>query len=108
MLPFHNEPVIHENIIAKILFAFCSAKLSYCKNFRVYGIKVDVDVDAPAELVITEDTETTWTTCKLACNKLIRACSFHCYLISVCMYISLIALCLLITCVMQIPVTILH
>ena len=29
----------------------------------------DVDVDAPAKLVITEDTETTWTTCILACSK---------------------------------------
>ena len=37
MLPFHDEPVICENIIAKILFASCSVKISYRKNFRVYG-----------------------------------------------------------------------
>ena len=37
MLPFHDGPVIHENIIAKILFASCSAKISYRENFRVYG-----------------------------------------------------------------------
>ena len=37
MLPFHDEPVIRENIIAKILFTSCSAKISYRKNFRVYG-----------------------------------------------------------------------
>ena len=39
MLPFHDEPVICENIIAKILFASCSAKISYRENFRIYGIK---------------------------------------------------------------------
>ena len=38
MLPFHDEPVIRKNIIAKILFACCSAKISYRENFRVYGI----------------------------------------------------------------------
>ena len=38
MLPFHDEPVIRENIIAKILFASCSAKIPYRENFRVYGI----------------------------------------------------------------------
>ena len=38
MLPFHDGSVIHENIIAKILFASCSAKISYRKNFRAYGI----------------------------------------------------------------------
>ena len=38
MLPFHDEPVIRENIIAKILFASCSAKISYRENFHVYGI----------------------------------------------------------------------
>ena len=37
MLPFHDEPVIWKNIIAKILFASCSAIISYRKNFRVYG-----------------------------------------------------------------------
>ena len=37
MLLFHNEPVIHENIITKILFASCLAKISYHKNFRIYG-----------------------------------------------------------------------
>ena len=37
MLLFHNEPVIRENIIAKILFASCSAKISYHENFHVYG-----------------------------------------------------------------------
>ena len=37
MLPFHDEPVIRENIIAKILFASYSAKISYRENFRVYG-----------------------------------------------------------------------
>ena len=37
MLPFHDEPVIRENIIAKILFASCSAKISYRENFRAYG-----------------------------------------------------------------------
>ena len=36
MLPFHDGPVICENIIAKILFASCSA--SYRENFHVYGI----------------------------------------------------------------------
>ena len=40
MLRFHDEPVIHENIIAKILFAFCSAKISYHENFGVYGIYI--------------------------------------------------------------------
>ena len=39
MLLFHDEPVIRENIIAKILFASCSAKISYRENFRVYGSK---------------------------------------------------------------------
>ena len=38
MLPFHDEPVIRENTIAKIMFASCSAKISYRENFRVYGI----------------------------------------------------------------------
>ena len=38
MLLFHNELVIRENIIVKILFTSCSAKISYCKNFHVYGI----------------------------------------------------------------------
>ena len=38
MLPFHNGPVICENIITKILFASCPAKISYRKNFRVYSI----------------------------------------------------------------------
>ena len=37
MLPFHDEPMICENIIAKILFASCSAKISYCENFCIYG-----------------------------------------------------------------------
>ena len=37
MLPFHNEPLIRENIIAKILFASCLAKFSYREKFRVYG-----------------------------------------------------------------------
>ena len=37
MLPFHDEPVIRKNIIAKILFTSCSAKISYRENFRVYG-----------------------------------------------------------------------
>ena len=40
MLPFHEEPVIRENIIAKILFASCLAKISYRENFRVYGIQL--------------------------------------------------------------------
>ena len=31
MLPFHDGPVIHENIIMKILLASCSAKISYRK-----------------------------------------------------------------------------
>ena len=38
MLPFHDEPVIRDNIIAKILFASCSAKISYHENFPVYGM----------------------------------------------------------------------
>ena len=38
MLPFHDEPMIRENIIAKILFASCSAKISYHEIFPVYGI----------------------------------------------------------------------
>ena len=38
MPPFHDEPVIRENIITKILFASCSAKISYRKKFRVYSI----------------------------------------------------------------------
>ena len=39
MLPFHDEPVIRENIITKILLLYlCSAKISYRKNFCVYGI----------------------------------------------------------------------
>ena len=37
MLPIHNEPVIHKNTIAKILFASCSAKISYRENFCIYG-----------------------------------------------------------------------
>ena len=37
MLPFHDESVIRENIIAKILFASCSAKFLYREIFRVYG-----------------------------------------------------------------------
>ena len=37
MLPFHNEPVIRKNIIAKILFTSCLAKISCHKNFHVYG-----------------------------------------------------------------------
>ena len=36
MLFFHDEPVICENIITKILFSSCSAKISYRKIFRVY------------------------------------------------------------------------
>ena len=40
MLSFHDEPVIRENIIAKILFASYSAKISYRENFRVYGINL--------------------------------------------------------------------
>ena len=39
MLPFHNEPVIRKNIIAKILFASCSVKFSYHENFHVYSIQ---------------------------------------------------------------------
>ena len=31
MLPFHDGPVIRENIIAKILFASCLEKISYRK-----------------------------------------------------------------------------
>ena len=31
-------PVIRENIITKILFAYCSEKISYCENLQVYGI----------------------------------------------------------------------
>ena len=38
MLPFHGEPVICENIIARILFASSSAKISYRENFHVNGI----------------------------------------------------------------------
>ena len=41
MLPFHDEPVIRENIIAKILFASCSAKISYRENFHVYGSMIE-------------------------------------------------------------------
>ena len=37
MLPFHDGPVICENIIVKILLASCSVKISYRKNFCVYG-----------------------------------------------------------------------
>ena len=37
ILPFRDGPVIRENIIVKILFASCSAKISYRENFRVYG-----------------------------------------------------------------------
>ena len=37
MLPFHDGPVIRENIIMKILLASSSAKISYHKNFHVYG-----------------------------------------------------------------------
>ena len=36
MLPFHGEPVIRKNIIAKILFTSCSAKISYREKFHVY------------------------------------------------------------------------
>ena len=39
MLPFHDGPVICENIITKILFASCSAKISYRENFRMYGMQ---------------------------------------------------------------------
>ena len=39
MLPFHDEPMIRENIIAKILFACCLAKISYRENFPVYGMQ---------------------------------------------------------------------
>ena len=44
MLPFHDEPVIRENIIAKILFASCSAKISYRENFRAYGIPIILSI----------------------------------------------------------------
>ena len=37
MLPFHDKPMIRENIIAKIPFASCSAKISRRENFHVYG-----------------------------------------------------------------------
>ena len=30
--------VVRENIIAKILFAYCAAKFTYRENFHVYGI----------------------------------------------------------------------
>ena len=40
MLPFHDGPVIRKTIIAKILFASCSAKISYRESFHVYGILV--------------------------------------------------------------------
>ena len=40
MLPFHDEPVIRKNIIVKILFASCSAKISYRENFHPYGIPI--------------------------------------------------------------------
>ena len=30
--------VVHKNIIAKILFAYYTAKFTYRKNFHVYGI----------------------------------------------------------------------
>ena len=35
MLPFHDEPVICKNIIAKNPVASSSAKISYRENFRV-------------------------------------------------------------------------
>ena len=36
MLPFHDEPVIRKNIIAKILFASCSAKISMYTIYRYH------------------------------------------------------------------------
>ena len=39
MLSFHDEPVIRKNIIAKILFASCSAKISV---YTVVGIDIKV------------------------------------------------------------------
>ena len=47
------------------------------------NIEVDVDMDAPAELVITEDTRTTWYL-KVAYKRLIQACTFHCYVMYIC------------------------
>ena len=41
MLPFHDEPVIHENIIAKILFTSCPAKIPCRENFHIYGTLVE-------------------------------------------------------------------
>ena len=40
MLPLRDGPVIRKNIIAKILFASCSAKISYHENFCIYGISL--------------------------------------------------------------------
>ena len=38
-------PVICENINAKIVFTCCSAKISYCENFHVYGNWVCLSMD---------------------------------------------------------------
>ena len=35
-------PVICENIIAKVAFTCRSVKISYRKNFRIYGIRMGV------------------------------------------------------------------
>ena len=36
-------PVIRENIITKILFTCCSAKISYHEIFRVCGIRISTE-----------------------------------------------------------------
>ena len=36
------RPVIHKNIIVKIAFTCRLVKISYRKNFRVYGIRMSV------------------------------------------------------------------
>ena len=49
MLPFHDGPVIRKNIIVKIMLASCSAKISYCENFRIYGTYVYVVISMKSQ-----------------------------------------------------------
>ena len=56
MLPFHDEPVIHENIIVKTLLASCSAKISYRENFCTYGNGRHNAKDMIAMIHLTFDT----------------------------------------------------
>ena len=56
MLPFHDEPVIRENIITKILFASCSAKISYRKNFPYMVYYGEVTLRCRADSVTIKTT----------------------------------------------------